>query len=73
MILLLTEEKLNINPTSLYTYVNNVGLHFFLFSRATNIENDEANNVKNQLTGQYGAVPEVARQYKVSLLYVCFI
>jgi hypothetical protein len=38
------------------------------FYRATNIENEEANNVKNQLTGQYGAVPEVARHYKVSLI-----
>lgn len=34
--------------------------------RATNIENDEANNVKNQLSGQFGTVPEVARFYKVS-------
>ena len=35
--------------------------------RAINIENGEANNVKNQLTGQFGTVPEVARQYKVSI------
>merc|ERR1712233_14466 len=31
---------------------------------AVNDENGEANNVKNQLTGDYGEVPEVARQYK---------
>ncbi|KAK7507599.1 hypothetical protein BaRGS_00001534 [Batillaria attramentaria] len=31
---------------------------------AVNSENGEINKVKNQLTGQYGAVPDVARQYK---------
>ena len=31
---------------------------------AINIENDEANNVKNQVTGTWGAVPDVARDYK---------
>jgi aconitate hydratase len=31
---------------------------------AINIENDKANNIKNQLTGQFGAVPDVARDYK---------
>lgn len=34
---------------------------------AVNIENDAVNKVKNQLTGEYGGVPDVARQYKVSL------
>eukprot|EP01135_Chromosphaera_perkinsii_P004695 Nk52_evm6s294 gene=Nk52_evmTU6s294 len=33
---------------------------------ATNIENKEMNNVKNQVTGEYGGVPDVARQYKAS-------
>lgn len=33
---------------------------------AVNIENDKVNNVKNQLTGNYGAVPAVAREYKAS-------
>nr|XP_023021968.1 probable aconitate hydratase, mitochondrial [Leptinotarsa decemlineata] len=36
---------------------------FNLFS-ATNAENNELNNVKNQLTGEWGAVPDVARYYK---------
>merc|ERR1712142_1365822 len=29
-----------------------------------NDENGEANNVKNQVTGEYGGVPDVARDYK---------
>lgn len=32
--------------------------------RAINAENGEMNKIKNQLTGQYGAVPDVARDYK---------
>lgn len=35
-----------------------------LFIGAINEENGEANNVKNQFTGEYGKVPDVARQYK---------
>lgn len=31
---------------------------------ALNAENDKVNSVKNQLTGEYGAVPAVARDYK---------
>jgi aconitate hydratase len=31
---------------------------------AINAENGEANKVKNSLTGEYGAVPDVARDYK---------
>jgi aconitate hydratase len=31
---------------------------------AINAENGEANKVKNALTGEYGAVPDVARDYK---------
>ena len=31
---------------------------------ATNAENDEANKIKNFTTGEYGAVPAVARDYK---------
>ncbi|KAL5019353.1 hypothetical protein ScPMuIL_005075 [Solemya velum] len=31
---------------------------------AVNIENEEINKVKNQLTGKYGAVPDTARNYK---------
>jgi aconitate hydratase len=32
--------------------------------RAINIENEEANNVKNQLNGEWGTVPDTARAYK---------
>eukprot|EP00112_Aurelia_sp_Birch-Aquarium-sp1_P012694 Seg2672.8 transcript_id=Seg2672.8/GoldUCD/mRNA.D3Y31 product="Aconitate hydratase mitochondrial" protein_id=Seg2672.8/GoldUCD/D3Y31 len=35
-----------------------------MFIGAINIENDQANNVKNLLTGEYGAVPDTARHYK---------
>ncbi|XP_011497765.1 PREDICTED: aconitate hydratase, mitochondrial-like [Ceratosolen solmsi marchali] len=35
-----------------------------LFIGATNSENDKINNVKNQLTGEWGTVPDVARSYK---------
>ncbi|KAL1920040.1 uncharacterized protein VTP21DRAFT_1186 [Calcarisporiella thermophila] len=31
---------------------------------AVNIENDEANKIRNVFTGEYGAVPAVARDYK---------
>ncbi|GLD47282.1 aconitate hydratase, mitochondrial-like protein, partial [Lates japonicus] len=33
---------------------------------AVNIENDAVNKVKNQLTGEYGGVPDVARHYKAN-------
>jgi len=33
---------------------------------AINIENGEANTVKNVLTGEYGGVPDVARYYKAN-------
>ena len=36
------------------------------FPSATNAENKEMNNIKNQLTGEYGSVPDTARHYKVS-------
>ena len=35
-----------------------------MFIGAINEENNEANNVKNQRTGSYGKVPDVARDYK---------
>jgi len=35
-----------------------------MFIGAINAENDKANCIKNQLTGQYGEVPAVARDYK---------
>merc|ERR1719376_1206585 len=37
-----------------------------MFIGAINCENMEANNVKNQLTGKWGGVPEIAREYKAS-------
>ncbi|XP_026473145.1 probable aconitate hydratase, mitochondrial [Ctenocephalides felis] len=37
-----------------------------MFITAINAENGEMNKVKNQVTGQYGAVPEVARHYKAN-------
>jgi len=35
-----------------------------MYIGAVNEENSETNKVKNQLTGEYGAVPDVARNYK---------
>lgn len=32
--------------------------------RATNYENNEMNKIKNQVTGEWGSVPDVARAYK---------
>merc|ERR1711931_217037 len=37
-----------------------------MFIGAINCENMEANNVKNQFTGEWGGVPEVAREYKAA-------
>lgn len=39
------------------------------FIGAINAYNDKANHIKNQLTGTYGEVPEVARQYKAQGAY----
>ena len=38
--------------------------------RAINEENKEMNKVKNQLTGDYGPVPDTARYYKVMALSI---
>lgn len=35
-----------------------------MFITATNAENGELNKIKNQTTGEWGAVPDVARDYK---------
>ncbi|XP_059475911.1 aconitate hydratase, mitochondrial-like [Neocloeon triangulifer] len=35
-----------------------------MFIGAVNSENNEVNKIKNQLTGEWGGVPEVARHYK---------
>jgi Leucine-rich repeat (LRR) protein len=45
--------------------VNNI-LYIHL-SRAVNEENGEINNVQNQLTMEYGPVPDTARYYKVMM------
>lgn len=34
------------------------------FRSAVNSENSEVNNIKNQVTGEWGGVPDVARAYK---------
>ncbi|KXJ15114.1 probable aconitate hydratase, mitochondrial [Exaiptasia diaphana] len=44
-----------------------------MFIGAINIENDTANNVKNQLTGEYGGVPDTARHYKASGVKWCVV
>ena len=38
---------------------------------AVNAENDKINSIKNQMTGEYDAVPNVARSYKVFCHYCC--
>uniref|UniRef100_A0A8D9EHR4 Aconitate hydratase, mitochondrial n=1 Tax=Cacopsylla melanoneura TaxID=428564 RepID=A0A8D9EHR4_9HEMI len=45
-------------------HLDNISNNMFL--TATNAENGELNKVKNLLTGQYGAVPDVARAYKAA-------
>ncbi|XP_055341457.1 probable aconitate hydratase, mitochondrial [Paramacrobiotus metropolitanus] len=37
-----------------------------LFIGAINEENNEANKIKNQMSGEWGAVPDVARKYKAA-------
>lgn len=37
-----------------------------LFIAAVNAENDKANSVRNQLSGQFGTVPDTARDYKAN-------
>ncbi|XP_013100200.1 probable aconitate hydratase, mitochondrial [Stomoxys calcitrans] len=37
-----------------------------MFIGATNYENNEMNNIKNQRTGKFGGVPDVARDYKAN-------
>jgi len=40
-----------------------------MFIGAINIENGEANNVKNLVTNEYGSVPDTARYYKANGIY----
>ena len=42
-----------------------------MFIGAINVENMEANNVRNQFTGKWGGVPETARDYKASKILSC--
>uniref|UniRef100_A0A6B2KY36 Aconitate hydratase, mitochondrial n=1 Tax=Arcella intermedia TaxID=1963864 RepID=A0A6B2KY36_9EUKA len=44
-----------------------------LYIGAINSENDQANSVRNQLTGKFGTPPEVARYYKAQKLKWCVI
>ncbi|EDO47951.1 predicted protein [Nematostella vectensis] len=44
-----------------------------MFIGAINIENDTPNKVKNQLTGEYGGVPDTARDYKSKGVKWCVI
>lgn len=41
--------------------------------RAVNAENMEMNKVKNQVTGEYGPVPDTARYYKVRKGWIPYI
>ena len=40
--------------------------YFLCYYSAVNAENREMNKVRNQITGEYGPVPDTARYYKVS-------
>ena len=42
-----------------------VGSTHLVCYRAVNVENDSPNKVRNLLTGDWGAVPDTARSYKV--------
>jgi len=43
-------------------HLENISNNFLI--TGINAENDDMNNVKNQLTGEYGGVPDVAKQYQ---------
>ena len=43
---------------------------FFHYFSAVNYDNEELNNVKNQLNGEYGGVPDTARYYKVNWFFI---
>jgi len=45
-------------------HLDNISNNMFL--TATNAENDEMNNVKNQMTGKWGPVPDTARAYQAN-------
>merc|ERR1712080_664265 len=45
-------------------HLQNISNNFLI--TGINAENDEMNNVKNQLTGEYAGVPEVGKQYQAA-------
>ncbi len=45
-------------------HIDNISNNMFI--GAINAENGKANSVRNQLTGEYGSVPDVARAYKAA-------
>lgn len=44
-----------------------------MFIGAINCENDEANKIKNQVTGEWGTVPDTARAYKAKGIKWCTV
>ena len=44
-----------------------------LFLTAVNADNGEMNKVKSQLTGEHGAVPDIARKYKAAVSLILFL
>lgn len=56
--------KLKIEDLSFTFNYSNLNIYFDKFCRAVNAENGEMNKIKNQLTGEWGKVPDVARHYK---------
>lgn len=55
---------MNIEDLSFTFNYSNLNIYFDKFCRAVNAENGEMNKIKNQLTGEWGKVPDVARHYK---------
>lgn len=56
--------KFKIEDLSFTFNYSNLNIYFDKFCRAVNAENGEMNKIKNQLTGEWGKVPDVARHYK---------
>ena len=52
---------------SLWKFLDKLGVNVKVFTR--NAFNKETNKVKNQLTGEYGQVPDTARAYKKAGVY----
>lgn len=45
-------------------FINFILFYLINIFRAVNADNGEVNKIKNQLTGEWGGVPDVARHYK---------